>query len=735
MLDILLFISFVNITVNHSISLFPSGKVYDVSFNISLPPKTDFQNVVYLQNYSFANDNYFTHFFIKEMSTQQSFFALANVVRKFQTLSNLSLSTIGEDSYLSPSPEIESDDPMIIQIAKRITNNSVDNFERIAKIASFVYKNISYDLSSLYLNQSAKATLLRKSGVCEGKSRLFVALARAIGIPARYAGGISITNSSGKISLGLHSWAEVFLGKWVEVDPTWFEIATLDAGHVITEREGLNDYIYYSSYGATISVESKEINSTSKINKIDSSSLDYNISYSSLSIPGNGKALIIITSPRIYASDIFQLPECTNLIKTSNNTLAYFEPNRRYAFIEINATNQGPSSWICHTSIFGNNLFKEKNIDIEVKQPEYISDFYVKLQASSLLPLQNQSLFLIPTVTDNFTIATPCYLKNQKLFAGVAYSFSFPACSNFVYVANSKTFKKLTFSFQKPSFQISEMLPSRIVEGNNFTLLLKIKTNATNYKLFINYLNKTKVFELTKNANVTLSFKALQDFMNITIIGDGVNLTKFITLNLTKPFFNISTQIPNYVMLGKNFSFNLKILTNFQGNYNLTLLYLNKTKKELKGNSTLSFVFEAFSKPIIINISYLNYSITKTIEPNYLEQPKIFVNVVNRGNMSILTFNFKNYAKNITIKIGELRWFFNSENNSKEEIRIFGYGNFVCEVYFQDFLGNFYNASFPISNIQPKSENFIVLIILAFFIAFIIFLLLYKLMHHRYAAG
>jgi hypothetical protein len=103
--------------------------------------------------------------------------------------------------------------------------------------------------------------------------------------------------------------------------------------------------------------------------------------------------------------------------------------------------------------------------------------------------------------------------------------------------------------------------------------------------------------------------------------------------------------------------------------------------------------------------------------------------------MSILTFNFKNYAKNITIKIGELRWFFNSENNSKEEIRIFGYGNFVCEVYFQDFLGNFYNASFPVSNIQPKSENFIVLIILAFFIAFIIFLLLYKLMHHRYAAG
>ena len=726
MLSFLFFISFVNITINNSVYLIPTGDVYNVNFNLSLPPKTALQNVTYFQNYSYFDGNYFIHFFISKLSTTKQFSALANVRRGFKLIETLNFSTL--DSFLSPTEGIESDNPYIIQLAKKITNNSIDNFDKVAKIALFVYKNISYDLSTIGLNQSALSTLLRKSGVCEGKARLFVALARAAGIPSRYVTGISIENNT----LGLHSWAEVYLGKWVEVDPTWFQIVSIDAAHIITEKEGLNDkVVYYETYGNSLSMQPLPINQTSKLNKILISNLDFNITYSSLSIPGNGKAIVVISVPPFYGSDIFDIPACSAIMQTSE-TYSFFEPNKKNTIIEINATNQR-SSWICKTYINSKNFFKQKNLEIEIKEPVLINKFYAKLAYQSLLPLQNQTVYITPTISDNFTIANPCFLRKQKLLSGLTYSFSFPACSNFVYIANSQTFSKLTFSFQKPAFQISEAIPKDIVEGNNFTIFINLKTNATNYGLVIAYTNQTKTFWLSGNKNINVSLKADSPTLNISIVyNNEIAISKIIQLNISKPNFTIKTNAPTKVVTGRNFTLNFTVLTNFEGDYTLVLNYGNQTRIEKKsGNSTFTFNLEAVPKPIFLNIFYLKSNISKSIQLNYIPQPQIFVEVVPQGNETTLTFYFRNYAKNISVKIGELNWFFNSENNSKEEIKIFGYGNFVYNITYQDALGNFYNASFSFSNLKLKSEkSTIPIILIAVLIVIIIILVfLYKLTH------
>lgn len=53
---------------------------------------------------------------------------------------------------------------------------------------------------------------------CNGKGRLFVALARANGIPARLVGGVIMNEGSKKTS---HQWLEVLIeGRWVPFDPT-----------------------------------------------------------------------------------------------------------------------------------------------------------------------------------------------------------------------------------------------------------------------------------------------------------------------------------------------------------------------------------------------------------------------------------------------------------------------------------------------------------------------------------
>jgi len=724
MLDFLFFISFVNITINNSIILIPNGNVYNVNFNLSLPPRTQLQNVTYFQNYSYFNGNYFTHFFLDKLSTTKQFSASANVVRGFEKISNLNSSKI--NSFLSPTEGIESNNPYIVELAKKITNNSIDDFEKVVRIALFVYKNISYNSSTVDLNQSALSTLLRKSGVCEGKARLFVALARAVGIPSRFVAGISVQNNS----LGLHAWAEVYLGKWVEVDPTWFEVGSVDAAHIITQREGLNQNIYYETYGASLSSQSLPINSTSKLNKVLTSNLDFNVTYSSLSIPGNGKAIVVASVEPFYGADIFDIPACPQIMQTAE-TYSFFEPRIRNAIIEINATNQ-QGSWVCNTFLDSKTFFGQRSLRIEIKQPTTINKFYAKLAYQSLLPWQNQTIYITPTTYDNFTIANPCFLKKQLLFPGITYSFSFPACSNFVYVASSQTFSKLTFSFQKPVFQISEGISKNIIEGNNFTIFIDIKTNATSYKLIIQQANKTKTFELSGSKSIDIESKAESNLLNLSIIyNNEVAVSKTIQLNISKPSFTIATKAPNTIVIGKNFTLALNVSTDFEGNYTLVVNYANQTRIEkVIGNSSFSFNFEATSQPIIISIFYLSYNITKIIQPNYIQQPQVFVRVITQANQTTLSFDFRNYAKNITIRIGNLSWFFNSENNSRKEIKVFGYGNFVCNVTFQDILGNFYNASFSFSNPKPKTEETFFVVFVALIAAIVIFVFLYKLMHH-----
>lgn len=65
---------------------------------------------------------------------------------------------------------------------------------------------------------------------CNGKGRLFVALARTNGIPARLVGGVILNEGSKKTS---HQWLEVLIeGRWVPFDPTNGHFATLPENYL-----------------------------------------------------------------------------------------------------------------------------------------------------------------------------------------------------------------------------------------------------------------------------------------------------------------------------------------------------------------------------------------------------------------------------------------------------------------------------------------------------------------------
>ena len=74
---------------------------------------------------------------------------------------------------------------------------------------------------------SALRVLQTRYGDCNEHTQLFVALARAVGLPARIAAGLAYVD--GKFYY--HAWPEVLLNDWVAVDPTFGQFPA-DAAHL-----------------------------------------------------------------------------------------------------------------------------------------------------------------------------------------------------------------------------------------------------------------------------------------------------------------------------------------------------------------------------------------------------------------------------------------------------------------------------------------------------------------------
>ena len=77
---------------------------------------------------------------------------------------------------------------------------------------------------------NALEVLQSERGDCTEHSVLFVALARALKIPARVAVGVGYWPMGE--GFGWHAWAEVQVeGTWFTVDPTWNQV-NADATHI-----------------------------------------------------------------------------------------------------------------------------------------------------------------------------------------------------------------------------------------------------------------------------------------------------------------------------------------------------------------------------------------------------------------------------------------------------------------------------------------------------------------------
>jgi hypothetical protein len=140
--------------------------------------------------------------------------------------------------FTAPEPFVESDAPEIVAEARRVAPDSMApraTAERLVRhVNALIEKKPTVSLPS------AREVLRTKVGDCNEHTALYVALARAAGLPARIAVGLVHLHGA----FYYHAWPEVYLkegvgGLWLPVDPTLNQFPA-DATHIRLARGGLD---------------------------------------------------------------------------------------------------------------------------------------------------------------------------------------------------------------------------------------------------------------------------------------------------------------------------------------------------------------------------------------------------------------------------------------------------------------------------------------------------------------
>jgi transglutaminase-like putative cysteine protease len=83
-----------------------------------------------------------------------------------------------------------------------------------------IHSRVAYELGATHAHTTAAEAFADQRGVCQDHAHIFIAAARAAGIPARYVTGYLVTGQ-GASSTAAHAWAEALVPDlgWIGFDP------------------------------------------------------------------------------------------------------------------------------------------------------------------------------------------------------------------------------------------------------------------------------------------------------------------------------------------------------------------------------------------------------------------------------------------------------------------------------------------------------------------------------------
>jgi transglutaminase-like putative cysteine protease len=143
------------------------------------------------------------------------------------------LSDAERSRWLASDARVTASDPEVKKAARAAAGKArpVD----LPVLVRWVHDHVRYALDFNPFN--ASQVLAEGRGDCSEGALLLVAMARALGLPAREVYGLVLASTE-PLGFGYHAWAEVAVGdRWLPVDPTWNEAPT-NPTHLRFEGEG-----------------------------------------------------------------------------------------------------------------------------------------------------------------------------------------------------------------------------------------------------------------------------------------------------------------------------------------------------------------------------------------------------------------------------------------------------------------------------------------------------------------
>jgi len=157
--------------------------------------------------------------------------------------------------YKKPSNYSDSDNIMIKNKAQQLSKDTNNSVEILYTLAEYVKNSMNYDIEKQDLRKASEI-LQDKEGVCSHYTILFIALARALGFPARYISGVAYSNKINDFQE--HAWAEIYLNnEWVPFDVTFGQYGWIDTSHVAFKKsiDAGEPSVKYSYVGGYIQPE------------------------------------------------------------------------------------------------------------------------------------------------------------------------------------------------------------------------------------------------------------------------------------------------------------------------------------------------------------------------------------------------------------------------------------------------------------------------------------------------
>ena len=123
--------------------------------------------------------------------------------------------------FLQPELHIESDNPQVVSLAKRLAAGKINVCQKVRSFYDYISNELTYTYNGE--NWGAQAALGPMGSDCTEYASLMSALSRAAGVPARYFEGLRY-QEDGETADALiqHAWLDVKLPGigWVGMDPT-----------------------------------------------------------------------------------------------------------------------------------------------------------------------------------------------------------------------------------------------------------------------------------------------------------------------------------------------------------------------------------------------------------------------------------------------------------------------------------------------------------------------------------